>query len=189
MKYIEIDDELYSYIASNTQQIGESASDILRRLLQLPTDAIAVEKPKTISEPSLESCSNVEVDEAEPEKVEVRSRIAESGQFSELLEDPMLAQQKGAVGRFLYLLDALYRQQPQAFAQVLEIRGRDRLYFALSKEELLKASKTANPKQIGLSDYWVTSNNNTAKKRNLLKEAAVKLGCSEELAVEVADRI
>src|SRR5690554_7958899 len=36
MKQIEIDAELYSYIASHTQSIGESASDILRRLLALP---------------------------------------------------------------------------------------------------------------------------------------------------------
>ncbi len=33
MKTIEIDDDLYQFIASQTQQIGESASDILRRLL------------------------------------------------------------------------------------------------------------------------------------------------------------
>ena len=38
MKKIEIDDELYQYIASNTQSIGESASQILRRLLKLDTD-------------------------------------------------------------------------------------------------------------------------------------------------------
>ena len=31
MKTIEVDDELYSYIASHTKHIGESASDILRR--------------------------------------------------------------------------------------------------------------------------------------------------------------
>ena len=37
MKNIEIDDELYHYIASRTQSIGESASDILRRLLRLPS--------------------------------------------------------------------------------------------------------------------------------------------------------
>ena len=36
MKTIEVDDELYHYIASRTQAIGESASDILRRLLRLP---------------------------------------------------------------------------------------------------------------------------------------------------------
>ena len=35
MKNIEIDEELYQHIASNTQFIGESASSILRRLLNL----------------------------------------------------------------------------------------------------------------------------------------------------------
>ncbi|HBZ7238582.1 TPA: replication initiation regulator SeqA, partial [Klebsiella pneumoniae] len=33
MKTIEVDDELYRYIASHTLHIGESASDILRRML------------------------------------------------------------------------------------------------------------------------------------------------------------
>ena len=36
MKIIEVDEELYQYIASQTQSIGESASDILRHLLNLP---------------------------------------------------------------------------------------------------------------------------------------------------------
>ena len=35
MKTIEIDEEIYSYLVSKTQEIGESASDILRRLLGL----------------------------------------------------------------------------------------------------------------------------------------------------------
>ncbi|SDJ10267.1 MULTISPECIES: replication initiation negative regulator SeqA [Ferrimonas] len=187
MKYIEIDDELYSHIASNTQRIGESASDILRRLLNLQTSNVEAAIPEQISQPGLEQRSSVVVEEAP--QLEVRSRVAEAGQFSELLDDALLTQQKGAVGRFLYLLDALYRQQPEAFSGVLEIRGRDRLYFATSKEELLSASKTANPKQIGDSTYWVTSNNNTAKKRTLLKSVAVKLGCPDEVAQDVAARI
>lgn len=33
MKTIEVDEELYRYLASHTQHIGESASDILRRML------------------------------------------------------------------------------------------------------------------------------------------------------------
>ncbi|SQC88695.1 replication initiation regulator SeqA [Klebsiella pneumoniae] len=36
MKTIEVDDELYRYIASHTLHIGESASDILRRMLKFP---------------------------------------------------------------------------------------------------------------------------------------------------------
>ena len=35
MKTIEVDEDLYRYIASQTRHIGESASDILRRLLTL----------------------------------------------------------------------------------------------------------------------------------------------------------
>ncbi len=51
MKTIEVDEDLYRYIASQTLHIGESASDILRRLLnvdgELATAAPAAE-PKGI---------------------------------------------------------------------------------------------------------------------------------------------
>ncbi|EPE67642.1 replication initiation regulator SeqA, partial [Pasteurella multocida 93002] len=40
MKIIEVDEELYQYIASQTQSIGESASDILRRLLNFSNKAV-----------------------------------------------------------------------------------------------------------------------------------------------------
>ncbi|MDM7245058.1 replication initiation regulator SeqA, partial [Escherichia coli] len=43
MKTIEVDDELYRYIASHTLHIGESASDILRRMLKFS----AVSQPAT----------------------------------------------------------------------------------------------------------------------------------------------
>lgn len=52
MKTIEVDEDLYRYIASQTKHIGESASDILRRLLnldgqlQVAESAPAVEKPQ-----------------------------------------------------------------------------------------------------------------------------------------------
>lgn len=43
MKRIDIDDDLYTYIASHTRQIGESASDILRRLLEVNSTESAVD--------------------------------------------------------------------------------------------------------------------------------------------------
>jgi negative modulator of initiation of replication len=49
MKTIEVDDELYRYIASHTQHIGESASDILRRMLKFSAvsqPAAPVAKPR-----------------------------------------------------------------------------------------------------------------------------------------------
>ena len=52
MKIIEIDDVLYQYIAAQTLQIGESASDILRRLLPgapLKTSAASLDSSPELS--------------------------------------------------------------------------------------------------------------------------------------------
>ncbi|ABL99911.1 replication initiation negative regulator SeqA [Shewanella amazonensis] len=177
MKYIEVDEELYRYIAGKTERIGESASDILRRLLGLSVAEVSEVAPVDISEPGMEH-EPVQVREAEPEPVpEVEVAAQTEIDFSDLLSEAGLAAQKGAVGRFLYALECLHQAAPSRFEQVLQIQGRDRLYFATSKEALLKASQSANPKEIGSSGFWVTTNNNTAKKRTILEEALVQLGC------------
>lgn len=187
MKYIEVDEELYRHIASKTERIGESASDILRRLLGLSVDAIEPTQPLAISEPSLEATTPnapvVEQDYREP------SFTVASADFYQLVDQHRLSQQKGAVGRFLFLLESLHQQNPAQFSQILQIQGRDRLYFARSREELLKASSTANPKEIGHTGFWVTTNNNTAKKRTILAEALAQLGCDTQVASQIAEHI
>ncbi|MCS6095809.1 replication initiation negative regulator SeqA [Shewanella baltica] len=175
MKYIEVDEELYRHIASKTERIGESASDILRRLLGLSVDAVEPPQPLAISQPSLE---------AEP--IQAAPAVND---FSRLVDEHLLSQQKGAVGRFLFLLESLYQLAPEQFSQILQIQGRDRLYFARSKEQLLEASASANPKEIGTSGFWVTSNNNTAKKRTILSEVLVQFGCDATVAAGIAERV
>ncbi len=194
MKHIEIDEELYRHIASNTQQIGESASDILRRLLGLPVLDTHSDAPShKISEPSLDVAAVTRAPvvplKEHGARASVRSVAAEAGVFEELLGDGALRKQKGAVGRFIYLLDAIYRQFPSSFGCVLEIRGRDRLYFTTSKEALLQVSETTNPKQIGSSPYWVSANNNTRKKQTILAEVLQSLGCDSDLAQQIALQI
>ncbi len=204
MKYIEVDEELYRYIAGKTERIGESASDILRRLLGLSVAEITEAAPVDISEPSMETPAAAKVVDAVTAKPQVAATVsaqvsavsadtatersaepsadasAEKSaeiDFANLLSETSLDAQKGAVGRFLYALECLHAAAPGRFEQVLQIQGRDRLYFATSKEALLKASKSANPKEIGCSGFWVTTNNNTAKKRTILEEALLQLGC------------
>jgi negative modulator of initiation of replication len=204
MKYIEVDEELYRYIAGKTERIGESASDILRRLLGLSVAEITEAAPVDISEPSMETPAAAKVADVVTAKPQVAAtvsavsadtatiRSAEASvdtsadasadksaeiDFANLLSETSLDAQKGAVGRFLYALECLHAAAPGRFEQVLQIQGRDRLYFATSKDALLKASKSANPKEIGCSGFWVTTNNNTAKKRTILEEALLQLGC------------
>jgi negative modulator of initiation of replication len=180
MKYIEVDEELYRYIAGKTESIGESASDILRRLLGLSVGAKVQLPPQSISQPGLESTVATVTSAPTHKLVE---------DFATLISDHKLAQQKGAVGRFLFVLESLYKAAPAQFEQVLQIQGRDRLYFATSKEALLQASESANPKEIGNSGFWVTSNNNTAKKRAILSEVLVQFGCDPELATILAAKV
>jgi len=51
----------------------------------------------------------------------------------------------------------------------------------------LKASKSANPKEVGSSGFWVTTNNNTAKKHTILTEVLEKMGCDGDKAKVIAD--
>ncbi len=51
MKTIEVDEDLYRYIAGQTEHIGESASDILRRLLHVD----GTEPAAQITEPEVKN--------------------------------------------------------------------------------------------------------------------------------------
>ncbi|OXS00867.1 replication initiation negative regulator SeqA [Shewanella algae] len=178
MKYIEVDEELYRFIAGKTERIGESASDILRRLLGLDVTAVEPKAPVELSQPSMEQGYR-------PNTLpEVESTL----DFDNLFSSAAIEAQKGAVGRFLFALECLYNQDQQGFEQVLQVQGRDRLYFATSKEALLKASKSANPKEVGSSGFWVTTNNNTAKKHTILSEVLEKMGCDGDKAKAIADK-
>lgn len=163
MNTIEIDDELYHYIASQTQRIGESANEILRRIL-LNKGAVAQPVSAVAVEP-------------------VRS----SQKVFDILSKQDLQAEMSVVGRFLIILSALARAHRGEFAAVLEIKGRNRVYFGRSEADLLEAGSSTNPKQIPNSDFWVITNSNTTRKKMMLTEAALKLGYSQQEAEVIRD--
>ena len=94
MKTIEVDDELYSYIASHTKHIGESASDILRRMLKFSAasqPAAPVTKEVRVASPAIV--------EAKPVKT-IKDKVRA---MRELLLSDEYAEQKRAVNRFMLL--------------------------------------------------------------------------------------
>lgn len=164
MKTIEIDDDLYHYIASQTQRIGESASDILRRLLNQQSAETSPQEALIVAE-----TSNTE------QKV------------FDILSKQDLQAEMSVVGRFLIILSALARAHKQQFAQVLDIKGRNRVYFGRQEADLLEAGSSTNPKQIPNSEFWVITNSNTTRKKMMLTEAALKLGYSQQEAETIRD--
>jgi len=192
MKNIEIDEELYQYIATNTQFIGESASAILRRLLNLGVEAkletVTVNEPADVVEVSIlaesepeASVARVETTELEePKSKAVVNVVSESHEtVFNFINKEELAMQRGAVGRFLLILAALYRAHPEQFGVVTEISGRDRLYFANSENKLAESGSSTKPRQIPESPFWVITNSNTTRKKMMLTKASISLGYSD----------
>ncbi|WDE03488.1 replication initiation negative regulator SeqA [Thalassomonas viridans] len=209
MKNIEIDEELYQYIATNTQFIGESASSILRRLLSLESS------PEAVASGSEESVAHNQPQEADNAKKQVAAKTVtktkkadaevSAGEEKTVEEKPQpapvngnetvfnyinkeeLGMQRGAVGRFLLILAALYRVHPQQFSLVTDIRGRDRLYFSDNESDLSASGSSTKPRQIPDSPYWVITNSNTTRKKMMLTEVAVSLGYGESDAEKIRE--
>lgn len=175
MKRIDIDDDIYTYIAANTEHIGESASNILRRLLNLP--------PLTPS-PTAQADSELPTETA---TADVQTGAHSGQHIFDLLTPADLAGEKSVVGRFLHILSMLYRCHSEHFSTVLGIKGRDRVYFATSQEALVQTGNSTNPKQIPQSPYWVITNNNTTKKKSMLTQVAKELGYGDVDVEKIRD--
>lgn len=120
MKTIEVDEELYRYIASHTQHIGESASDILRRMLKFTASSRAAAAP-AVTAPVKEATAAAEPEARPQDRVRAMRELMLSDEYAE---------QKKAVNRFMLILSTLYRLDPDAFADATaSLQGRTRVYF------------------------------------------------------------
>lgn len=155
MKTIHVDDDLYDYIASQTRHIGESASDILRRMLDfpakgLPAGSVAGTTPKR--------------NNALSEKKSSAKALAQC------IISPAYQNQKKVIGRFMSLLSILYQLDALAFTQaVATIHGRTRRYFANEQQTLLESGTHTRPYQVPDTPFWVITNTNTNRKRMMLR--------------------
>jgi len=204
MKTIEIDDELYAFIASQTKHIGESACEILRRLLidepgivttvvtsgaSIPAASAAPAQAETTPEPAAETPVKT-TPKAKPAPVPAAIATAPSVSGDDLLQcvnKDALSQFDKRVDQFLFILQQIYLQHPGDFAKVESIVGKNRKYFASSKEELLKSGSSTNPKAIPESGFWVVTNNNTAKKLAMLSQVLQILGYDDKVVKTVSE--
>lgn len=262
MKSIEIDDDLYAFIASQTKHIGESASQILRRLL-LPEDGAvshgvairSVEPSRTLSttaktseiknaevkNSTSEAVSKVKEDvkpkaTAKPSRVSAPKKVVastsakttsktavkktpakataakapvsavaakkkplaasaetqiESHGKKDILDavsTDALATFTKRVDQFLFVLSAAHKLNAENFSNVESIKGKNRTYFATSKDALLENGSSTNPKAIPDSPFWVVTNNNTAKKTNMLEQVLRNLGYQPDVIETVTAR-
>ncbi|MZI92093.1 replication initiation negative regulator SeqA [Vibrio sp. CAIM 722] len=184
MKTIEVDEDLYRYIASQTLHIGESASDILRRLLQVGEENVA-EPTAVVTQPEVKADKGIVVskDAAQEHKVdsvkEMRSLLI-SDEFAGL---------KKAVDRFILVLSTLYRIDPASFSDAMSVKGRKRVYFADNEQTLLSHGQTTKPKLITNTPFWVITNNNTSRKQQMVEQVMVRMNFPADIIEKVSHAI
>ncbi|QNF14094.1 replication initiation negative regulator SeqA [Aeromonas jandaei] len=171
MKTIELDDDLYFYIASQTRHIGESASDILRRLLEQPAQGAA---SAAVAEPA----------PAAPHRA-----VAAPQGLQALLDSGELQQEEKSINRFMQVLSTLYRDDPVGFTQATEIKGRKRVYFSRDPEALRASGSTTKPKPVPETPFWVITNTNTSRKQNMVAQLMSSMGYGDEVIAQVCGAI
>ncbi|AKA18071.1 replication initiation negative regulator SeqA [Aeromonas hydrophila] len=169
MKTIELDDDLYFYIASQTRHIGESASDILRRLLEQPANQAApVSEPVTTVQPPA---------------------VADAMGLEALLDSGELQKEEKSINRFMQVLSTLYRDDPVGFTQATEIKGRKRVYFSRDPDALRASGSTTKPKPVPETPFWVITNTNTSRKQNMVAQLMTSMGYGDEVIARVCSAI
>ena len=179
MKTIEVDEDLYRYIASQTQHIGESASDILRRLLKAERESQSV-APAAVTQPKGVVVSKDAVKEEKVDSVKEMRSLLISDEFAGL---------KKAIDRFMLVLSTLHRIDPNSFSEATQVKGRKRVYFADNEQTLLANGNTTKPKAIPLSPFWVITNNNTSRKRQMVDQLMARMNFPADLIEKVTNSI
>jgi negative modulator of initiation of replication len=176
MKTIEVDEDLYRYIASQTQHIGESASDILRRLLM-------GEKP--VVQPPAPAVNGIVVSKDAGKDTAVDGvKVLRS-----LLISDEFAGKDKAIDRFMLVLSTLHSVHNDKFAEATQVKGRTRVYFADNEDTLLASGKTTKPRQIPNTPFWVITNNNTNRKRQMVDQLMTRMGFQGDLIEKVCNAI
>ncbi|UGA55581.1 replication initiation negative regulator SeqA [Vibrio sp. VB16] len=192
MKTIEVDEDLYRYIASQTEHIGESASNILRRLLMVSGDkqvSPQIAEPEVSQEAAPAPVADepigivVSKDAGNVEKVDGVKAMR-----TLLISDEFATSNK-AIDRFMQVLSSLYQVNNTSFAEATQVKGRTRVYFADNEDVLLASGKTTKPRSIPNTPFWVITNNNTSRKRQMVDQLMTRMNFQSDLIEKVCSSI
>ncbi|WP_443083473.1 hypothetical protein [Vibrio sp. MEBiC08052] len=169
--------------------MGESASDILRRLLNVdgqenPSLPVSHVVPLVPNE-------SVHPQEAGTQGIVVSKDAGREPQLSgvqvirELLISDEFAAQKKVIDRFMLVLSTLYHIDSVSFSEAMEVKGRKRVYFSDNEETLLASGKTTKPKAIPNTPFWVITNNNTSRKQQMIEQLMIRMNFPSDLIDKV----
>jgi negative modulator of initiation of replication len=155
MATLQVDDDVYQFLLRNTSRFGETESEILRRLLQIPLPSNGNGRgSRPLSPPGT------------TDAVDLRSqellRFVRAGEFRVVSD---------ANKRYLTVLGKVNEQNPTRFAEIRQaVSGRNRIYFSARREDITASGSSTGPQQIPGSSYWALTNENVIRKRRMLQQ-------------------
>ena len=155
MPLLELDDDVYQHLLRHSVKIGEDGSSILRRLLDLPQPGARDSDVPVVPPPVAKS-----------------DGVADLEAF---ITDSRFAASRNVTSRYLSLLSFLAKKHGNDFEKVLKVRGRRRIYFGRSQEEIARSGKSLHPQRVPGTEYWAMTNADTAQKRDIIAEVLTVL--------------
>lgn len=208
MKKIEIEDDLYKYILANIESFGETPSQILRRLLSLPSvdngsDYSEESQAKIVSEQKVEPQNVSALDDKQSDilnYVTEHDPLPDSAVHSvaALFTDQNFKTEPVITNKFKMMLTTMYHEKRAAFiAAANTTKGRTRDYFGQNLSVLLNSDnqeevallKASKPHNIPHTPFWVITNANTGRKRIILTQMMATMGYPASLIERIKDEI
>ena len=208
MKKIDIEDDLYKYILANIEEFGETPSQILRRLLQLPSN-IAPPEIESVEKETL-PIEPVSVVNAPIEKVE-KSISSNAHSFAgtslpeafangiaDLFSSETFQKEPVITNKFKMMLTTMYYENKEAFVEAAKVaKGRSRDYLGQDLEQLLASDNkeevdlliASKPRDIPYTPFWVVTNANTGRKRIILTQVMASMGYPHSLIERIKEEI
>lgn len=84
------------------------------------------------------------------------------------------------LAEFLAILADVHLKYQDRFSRIANVRGRTRIYFALTAAEIEQSGSSTAPVEIPGTGWWVSSHNANALKRGILRKVFRAIGCSAE---------
>jgi negative modulator of initiation of replication len=210
MKKIDIEDDLYKYILANIEEFGETPSQILRRLLQLPTNVASTE-PELPREEVSTVIPETEVIIVKDESKEILKSEATTHSFagtslpdafsngiSALFDTETFQKEPVITNKFKMMLTTMYYENREAFIEAAKAaKGRSRDYLGVNLDKLLASDNkeevdlliASKPRDIPYTPFWVVTNANTGRKRIILTQVMASMGYPHHLIERIKEEI
>ena len=211
MKKIEIEEDLYKYILANIEEFGETPSQILRRLLQLPSNITTPEiEPLEKEVVPEEVTPTVIIPQETPEKPEKTANNnahsfagtslpeAFANGISSLFNSETFQQEPVITNKFKMMLTTMYYENKEAFIAAAKVaKGRSRDYLGDNLDQLLASDNkeevdlliASKPCDIPYTPFWVVTNANTGRKRIILTQVMASMGYPHHLIERIKEEI